>query len=248
MNDYQSVEVMPSLKKAPSTSEIQAMFDRLAARYDLFNRLTSLGLDQIWRSEAVKPLSPGMRVLDIGCGTGDLTLAARRRVGVDGKVLGIDFSENMLVVAREKLSKEFSFQGGNVGFERCGAEELPIPGHTFHAILSAFVLRNIYEHIDAILTGVYDSLVDGGAVSFVDITEPPNKLVKFLWKIYMSTAAVIFGKILFGRNYPTSYLTESANRFMKAPEFLEALKKKGFRDIHMRPFLFGVIVLYQGRK
>ncbi len=247
MNNYQWPETMPIPNTAPPASEIKAMFNRLASRYDTFNRLTSLGLDVIWRKETVRPIKPGMKILDLGCGTGDLTLEAAKNARPGGQVLGIDFSENMLAYARTKWSKKAP-GSVQVSFECRRAEELPFAQQRFHGVISGFVLRNIYENIDAILDGVYESLMPGGFISFVDITEPPSVFLKSLWKIYMKTGAALFGKLLFGRDYPTSYLTESANRFMKAPEFMEKLKEKGFDDVRSTPFLFGIIRLYQAKR
>ena len=247
MTNYHSAPSMSQTRNAPHLAEIKTMFDRLAGRYDLFNRLTSLGLDHFWRVEAVRFIRPGMSVLDIGCGTGDLTLEARRQVGETGSILGLDFSENMLVYAEKKFKKIFP-EAANVRFKLGSAEELPIDGRRFDAIISAFVLRNIYENIDKILDGVYESLSQGGAISFLDITEPRNKGFLKLWQFYMSTAAAMFGKLLFGKDYPSFYLTESAHRFLKKNEFMEKLSQKGFLDVRVRSFLFGIIVLYQARK
>ena len=91
--------------KSPDSHYIQNMFDRLAPRYDLFNHLTSMGLASLWRQKALAPVRPGMRILDLGCGTGDLTLEAAKKLGGLGEVIGLDFSENMLKFAQKRYQK-----------------------------------------------------------------------------------------------------------------------------------------------
>lgn len=236
--------------KNPDSQYIQGMFGHLARRYDLFNRLTSLGLDTIWRREALASVRPGMRVLDLGCGTGDLALSAAKLVGPEGEVAGLDFSEPMLEIARkraERLRRD-ARPYGRSRFILKRAEDLPIEEKPFDLIVSGFVLRNIYENIDTILTGVRASLREGGSISFLDLTEPKGRLKRLLWKFYMNTAVALCGKILFGRHYPVFYLTESARRFLKPEEFVKKLEEKGFEAIRVKKFLLGVIVLYQATK
>ncbi len=224
------------------------MFEGLAKRYDLFNRLTSMGMDGLWRRETLKTVQPGMRVLDLGCGTGDLAIEAAKKVGGAGKVLGLDFSQNMLSVAQER-AKRAGFNGnGPLKFILEKAENLPAGADSYDLVVSGFVLRNIYENIDAILEKVYRALKPSGEIRFLDITEPPNKLFRFAWHWYMTIVTGLYGKILFGKAYPVSYLIESAKRFVKPKEFKEKLEKIGFRDIQIKSWVLGTIVLYSAQK
>ena len=115
-------------------------------------------------------------------------------------------------------------------------------------VVSGFVLRNLYANIDKILDGVHESLKDGGMISFLDITEPVSSWVGSLWKVYMNTVAAFYGKMLFGKNYPALYLTESAERFVKAPDFVKKLEATGFREARTQSFMLGVVTLYQAVK
>ena len=235
-------------KQKPDSKYIQDMFDRLAERYDVFNHLTSMGLASYWRREALKPLKAGMRVLDLGCGTGDLCIDAIKKIGASGEVVGLDFSENMLQFARKRYDK-LGFNGNHkFRLELKKAEELPIEKEPYDLVVSGFVLRNLYENIDLILSGVHQSLKPGGRISFLDITEPQHPAVRIMWQFYMNTVVAFYGKILFGKDYPTLYLTQSASRFLKAEEFVEKLKRVGFGDVCVRSFMFGVISLYQAVK
>lgn len=234
--------------KNPDSDYIRGMFDRLAGRYDLFNHLTSLGMAGAWRARTLAPLKEGMRVLDLGCGTGDLAIQAARRFGGRVWVDGIDFSPAMLEIARNRAAGLANGSADRLRFILKKAEELPLGGEPYDLVVSGFVLRNLYANIDRVLAGVYKSLTDGGIISFLDITEPDGNIRLGFWRFYMHSAAALYGKILFGGDYPTFYLTESASRFMKTPEFVAKLEKTGFRDIRVSRLMMGVIVLYQARK
>ncbi|OGW81371.1 MAG: hypothetical protein A3C47_06890 [Omnitrophica bacterium RIFCSPHIGHO2_02_FULL_51_18] len=224
------------------------MFDRLARRYDLFNRLSSLGLDNLWRKEALKGVSEGMRVLDLGCGTGDLSIGSARKLKGRGQVTGLDFSQAMLEIARRRLRKLDPQSAAAVRFVRRKAEELPLDEAPYDLVLSGFVLRNLTEHLDAILSGVYRSVKKGGRIGFLDFTEPPSRWVRGLWRFYMNSCVAFYGKILFGKDYPDFYMTKSAERFLKVDEFSKKLEEKGFSKVSARRFMFGVIVLYEAEK
>lgn len=219
------------------------MFDRLAPRYDFFNLLTGMGMAPIWRKKSLAFLRQGMSVLDIGCGTGDLSIEASRMVGASGRVTAIDFSEVMLEHARQRPKGP-----APIRWEAMKAEDLPIKGEVFDAVVSGFVLRNLYQNIDRILAGAYDSLKPGGRISFLDFTEPQSTFLKGLWHFYMNTAAALYGKLLFGKNYPDFYLTDSAQRFAKPLEFKKKLAAAGFKNAEARFMMLGVIVLYEAAK
>ncbi len=234
--------------KKPDSQYIRNMFDHLAGRYDLFNHLISMGLATFWRKETLKPLKPGMRMLDLGCGTGDLALDAIKKIGPTGEVIGLDFSESMLSVADARYHKLGLNGSHRFRLVLKKAEELPIEPEPYDMVVSGFVLRNLYENIDPILTGVHRSLKKGGTISFLDLTEPENFLVRSLWWFYMNTIVVLYGKMLFGKDYPAFYLPQSAKRFLRAKRFSEKLKEKGFQNVHARPFMFGMVTLYQAEK
>ena len=232
----------------PDSTFIQSMFDRLAGRYDLFNLLTSMGMAKSWRDKALEPLREGMRMLDLGCGTGDLMLGAAARLRSKGEVVGLDFSEKMLQVAHRRYESAGSPMNGRFHLVCKAAEELPIEREPYDLVVSGFVLRNLYENIDAILGGVRRSLKPGGQISFLDITEPPGKVRLALWRFYMNTLVELYGKALFGKDFPPHYLTESADRFVKPPEFIEKLRARGFENVAVQRFMMGAIVLYRARK
>jgi demethylmenaquinone methyltransferase/2-methoxy-6-polyprenyl-1,4-benzoquinol methylase len=225
------------------------MFNGMAARYGFFTRLIGFGQDQRLRREALKSLQPGMRVLDVGCGTGDLVLEVAQCVGPTGLAVGLDLSSEMLRVAQARVER---LQQGHPGralirFVPQPAEALPLPEPAFDAVVSAYVLRNLYANIDSILVGIRGSLKAGGMLSFLDLTEPTEPFLRLLFRLYFRYIVGLYGLILFGRKYPVPYLPDSAQRFYKAHEFVEALQRAGFIQISVRRFMLGAVVLYQAR-
>ncbi len=232
----------------PDGDYIRTMFDRMARNYDAFTFWMSFGGAKALRSEALKDLKPGDRVLDIACGTGDLALEAARRTGGTGRVIGLDFSSGMLEVAERRRMRDAERIPARLNWVCRGAETLPIEGEKFDWVVSGFALRGLYEHIDRILDGIRASLVDGGRVALLDLTEPRNPVLKFLYKTFFYSWVAFLGAVLFGKNYPVAYLPDSSSRFLKASEFTEKLKSKGFRDVSARSFIFGSVTLYRAQK
>ena len=106
----------------------------------------------------------------------------------------------------------------------------------------------LYENIDWVLKGVYTSIKSGGKISFLDFTEPSNPVQLHLWRFYMNTVVTIYGKLLFGKNFPAGYMAASAQRFVKPTEFVQKLAVTGFREVKVQKFMMGSIVLYQAVK
>ncbi len=232
----------------PSPNEIQTLFDSLALRYDIFNRLTSMGMDKSWRRKVLHPLEPGSRVLDLGCGTGDLCLEVARKLRTSGQTVGLDFSAQMLGIAKRRYERMGMPANGHFQLLQNSAEDLPLDQQPFDLVISGFVLRNLYQNIDKILRGVYASLKDGGEIRFLDFTEPRSAWMRGVWRFYMSTFATFYGKLLFGDKFPKDYMAASAKNFAKPDEFVEKLRQSGFQRISVRYFWFGIIVMYRAVK
>ncbi len=229
----------------PDSNGIRTMFDRLAERYDLFNHLTSLGLATGWRRRALRPLKAGMRVLDLGCGTGDLALEAAERMHGTAEIVGLDFAPEMLRVAERRADK-MGLKGfpERPRFVQGKAEDLPFEKEPYDLVVSGFVLRNLYQNIVPILSAVRRSLKPGGTIRFMDFTEPPNPVFRALWRFYMNRIVYLYGIAIWGKDYPTHYLTESAKRFLKPADFIRELERAGFAGARVETFLLGTIALY----
>lgn len=236
------------LQMAPGPSDVQNLFDKLALRYDLFNRLISFGLDKSLRAKVLKDIPEGARVLDLGCGTGDLSLGVARLLRDSGELVGLDFSGQMLKVARRRYEALGRPMNGRFRLVQKSAEELPLDEKPFDLVLSGFVLRNLHERIDRVLTGIFGSLKEGGQARLLDFTEPKTALGRALFRAHMNTYGTFLGRLLFGKDFPAGYMAESARRFPKPEEFVERMRRAGFEGVRAERFLLGAVVLYTARK
>lgn len=233
-----TTEALPS-----DNASIRSMFDRIARRYDLFNRLTSMGMDGRWRARALEAVRPGMSVLDLGCGTGDLTLAAALRAGAAGHVTGLDLSPSMLEIARRRAERPHP-ERAPIRLVEGRAEDVAAHGRVYDAVVSGFVLRNIRASMDEVLAGLRAALKPGAPVRLLDFTEPAGALRRSLWRTYMDRVVPLYGRLLFGRDYPDGYLSGSAASFDKPERFAARLASAGYERVSYRLFMMGSIVLY----
>lgn len=234
-------------RNGPDQDYIRGMFDAFAPRYETFTKLIGMGQDDRLRLHTLRDATPGARVLDLACGTGQLTFLAARKVGPSGQVLGIDLSPGMIDEARRR-GAQLKDAGSRPGFEVARGEDLPLGDRKFDLIVSAYALRNLYENIGDVLRGMRESLVPGGRVALLDLTEPVHPVLKALYRMYFFGLVGLYGRALFGRHYPVSYLPRSAQRFFKAHEFTAALSRAGFVRIERRSFFLGAVTLYRAER
>jgi demethylmenaquinone methyltransferase/2-methoxy-6-polyprenyl-1,4-benzoquinol methylase len=217
---------------------VGAMFDGIAPRYDLMNRLISAGQDQRWRRvtvSALAPLPPGS-LLDIGAGTGDLALALQRRYP-RRDVIGLDLSAGMLSVARSK-SRALSLALGDT-------LRLPFADTSFAGAATAFTLRNVAD-IDAALAEIQRVLRPGAPFACLEITRPDGGALAPLFTLYFRHLVPRAGALIARRGGAYRYLPESVDRFLSGGELLAAMRSAGFRDVRMRRFWPGPVTLHAG--
>lgn len=219
------------------------MFDGLVERYDLLNGLLSLGLDRRWRRATLRAarLLPGDRVLDLGCGTGDLALAAARTASVTG----VDVSHRMLLRAREKAS---AAGGGWPALElvRGSAFELPFADGRFDAAVSGFVLRNL-DDLERALAELARVLRPGGRLAMVDITEPANPAMRWLFDAYLAVVAPALGTVV-GRRREYMYLARSIAQIPPPPALVAMLGRTGFEACRATALSGGMVTLFTGER
>jgi demethylmenaquinone methyltransferase / 2-methoxy-6-polyprenyl-1,4-benzoquinol methylase len=212
---------------------VRTMFDRIAPVYDAMNRAMTVGLDQRWRAEAARAVvSPGDRVLDSCCGTGDLALAALRE---GGRVAGLDFSERMLERARSKSDQVEWVQGD--------ALALPFPDGSFDAATVGFGVRNL-DDLEGGLRELRRVLRPAGRVAILEITRPRGLLRPF-YKLWFDGLVPLAGKLLPGGSAYT-YLPASVRRFPGAKELAERMETAGFEQVRYRLFGGGIVALHTG--
>ena len=224
----------------------EPMFSAIAPRYDLFNHIASLGLDFYWRRKAAQiacDQRPG-RVLDICCGSGDLAFAIAQTGGA-GHITGLDISEPMLAIAREKQkAKNYP-----VGFEWvCAeAENTGLETETFDVITCAFGMRNIVDKQSA-MKEAYRLLRDGGKICILEFALPKKFPLRQICLVYLRFALSTVGFLLLGKAAPTRYLYGSILDWDKNAGAEKLLEDGGFEDIKKISLVAGAVCLHTARK
>jgi demethylmenaquinone methyltransferase/2-methoxy-6-polyprenyl-1,4-benzoquinol methylase len=221
---------------ALAPNDVRTMFDRIAPVYDLMNRAMTMGLDRKWRRLAAQAVvRPGDKVLDVCCGTGDLTLADR---DAGGDVIGVDFSEEMLVRARRKAP--------DVDWTRADATALPFEDGTFDVVTVGFGIRNLPD-LEAGLRELARVTRSGeGRLACLEITRPRGVLRPF-FRLWFDGLVPLAGKALPGGAAYT-YLPASVRRFPGPEDLAAAMKEAGFGRVGWRLLGGGIVALHVGRK
>lgn len=217
------------------------MFGAIADRYDLMNRVMTMGRDQRWRTQAaeVTGLVPGDSALDVATGTGDLAFLLSERVGAEGRVVGIDFTPEMLRLARLKARR----RGVSITFEQGDAERLRFPSDSFRAVTCAFGVRN-FEDRQQGLNEMARVAAPGGTVVVLELTPPQNPLARR----YMDEVVPRLGQLLARARDAYTYLPESAEQFPEPRELGAMMQSAGLRTVTYRLLNFGTVALHWGTK
>jgi demethylmenaquinone methyltransferase/2-methoxy-6-polyprenyl-1,4-benzoquinol methylase len=221
---------------------LHGMFTAVPPRYDLVNRIISLGLDNRWRRRAARVCLEGKprRILDLGCGTGDLTIEIARMSGEDAEITALDYSLPMLERARQKAASAGVEK--KVNFVHGQATQIPFPDGHFDCVGISFAFRNLtYKNplCQPHLAEVKRVLKGGGRYVIVESSQPQNPLIKTLFHLYIRAVIGPAGTLLSGNKGAYRYLTESMTGFYAPPEVSDMLAAVGFKTISYRPLLFG---------
>jgi demethylmenaquinone methyltransferase / 2-methoxy-6-polyprenyl-1,4-benzoquinol methylase len=232
--------------EADSAQAVREMFDAIAPRYDLLNHVLSCNIDRVWWWRAARRFRPVLarpeaRVLDICCGTGDMTLALLRRRPEGGEpVMAGDFSPAMLAMARRKLL------AGRVQIVQADALHLPVDDGSLDLITTAFGFRNLANY-QAGLAEFFRALAPGGEVGILDFSEPGGVIGK-VYAFYFRRILPRLGARISGQSSAYSYLPESVAKFPTPPAMLEMMRAAGFRSVSWTPYSFGIAGLWRGIK
>ncbi|MGB2850141.1 MAG: bifunctional demethylmenaquinone methyltransferase/2-methoxy-6-polyprenyl-1,4-benzoquinol methylase UbiE, partial [Solirubrobacterales bacterium] len=225
------------------------MFDRIAGVYDLMNSAMTAGMHHRWRDRAADraELSPGDVALDVACGTGDMTLQLQRRVGSDGHVIGSDFSERMLDLAREKgASRASSELGGTPIYEWGDALELTYDDDAFDAVTVGFGVRN-FADLDRGLAEMNRVLKPGGRMVILEITQPQRPPLSTFFSLWFDRLVPLLGNVA-GDAEAYSYLPESVKRFPPPEDLAEKMERAGLTGIRWTILAGGIIAIHSGVK
>jgi demethylmenaquinone methyltransferase / 2-methoxy-6-polyprenyl-1,4-benzoquinol methylase len=223
-----------------SEPQVRAMFDRIARVYDLMNSVMTAGLHHRWRDRAVDlaNVGPGDRALDVATGTGDLAIALARRVAPGGEVIGSDFSDAMLELARKKSP--------NVTFEWGNALELAYEDASFDAVTVGFGARNFSE-LGTGLAEMARVTKPGGRVVVLEITTPERPPLSWFFRLWFDSLVPMLGKVA-GDSDAYSYLPSSVRRFPRPRELGAELARTGLVDVRWVLTAGGIIAIHVGTK
>ncbi len=228
---------------------VREMFTSIAPRYDLLNHVLSFNVDRLWWRRTARAFRhiltrPGARILDLCCGTGDLTFALLRQAGTLPSILGADFSHAMLQRAAAK-SAVASQNGPTPNWIEADALNLPFPSGHFDLVTSAFGFRNLADY-DAGLREMARVLGPGGECGILDFGEPKGAMGA-LYRIYFKQVLPRVGTVISGVRGPYAYLPASVERFPPPDEMLARMKSAGFAEASWTPYTFGIAGLYRGK-
>lgn len=233
---------------------VESMFNDIAGHYDFLNHFLSLNIDTRWRRKAVRwlvsshplttppSLKPPQDVLDVATGTGDLAIAISRKV--TGRIIGVDISEGMLKLGREKIAKKGLTK--RIILQKGDSEHLDFPAGQFDAVTVGFGVRN-FENLSQGLYEIHRVLKSGGKIVILEFSKPSNGLVRGVFNLYFLKILPWIGT-LFSKKEAYHYLPNSVQQFPCGKAFCSRLSEVGFTHIMYKPLSLGIATLYMGRK
>ncbi|MCU0512596.1 MAG: class I SAM-dependent methyltransferase [Anaerolineae bacterium] len=235
---------MAHLSGKERSQYVQTMFDRIAGRYNLMNRVMTFGQDMAWRRFVIQQaqLTPGGSLLDLAAGTGDIAFEAKRTVP-SAQVVAADFSVGMMRVGQALP------EGGRVAWSAADALELPFASSSFDAVVSGYLVRNVID-IPRTLAEQMRVLKPGGRIVILDTTPPRRNLLRPFILLHLNVIIPLLGRLIGGPAAADAYtyLPESTQAF-KTPEELAALMQQaGYQNVTFRTFMFGTMAVHRGEK
>ncbi len=222
-------------------NQVRRIFDSISKQYDFLNHLLSFGIDFYWRYRALKltGINSGSILLDVACGTGDFSIAAKKRGA--NKIYGADLSMNMLMQFNQKAEW---IKGKTV---QTIAEKMPFKESTFTNIIVAFGVRNFYN-IHKGLSEFFRILNNSGKVTILEFRMPSNTLFKLIYDFYFNKILPFIGKIISKDREAYSYLPASVSRFDEEVNLVNILREIGFINIEQKPLTFGIVQVVIAQK
>lgn len=225
---------------------IRKLFDNIAPDYDRLNHILSLNIDKGWRKKAVCRIADEnrpMKVLDVACGTGDFTIEIARKVVPGSDVTGVDISEGMMAVGKEKIRKA----GVSAELYVADCEALPYDDNTFDRISVGFGVRN-FEHLDIGLKEMYRVLKPGGRLVILELSVPSDPVIRWCYKLYFLKILPSIGGLISGDRGAYEYLPASVLRFPAPEKFIQMMASSGFDTVEHTALTFGICRMYVGKK
>lgn len=244
--DMDSTKVVP----LPGSDEgkkqqVGAMFDRIAKRYDLLNRVLSMGVDKSWRRMAVRTLKvvQPRKIIDIATGTGDFALALSKIRPKE--IVGVDISTGMLEIGKEKVAKKRLTD--MIRMEYGDSEQLQYPAGYFDAVTCAYGVRN-FENLELGLKEMCRVMRPGGRLAILEFSRPKSFPFKNIYNFYFTKLLPAMGRTVSNDATAYQYLPDSVKAFPDGEAFLAILRNCGFTQVHARPLTMGITTLYTASK
>jgi demethylmenaquinone methyltransferase / 2-methoxy-6-polyprenyl-1,4-benzoquinol methylase len=236
----------PYDKKQDKKSQIRAMFNSIARRYDFLNHFLSFGIDILWRKKLIRQLKAykPTHILDVATGTADLALMAVQKIP-HIRVTGIDLSEGMIDVGNQKLNDRSL--NDQIKLQVADSEALPFSDQSFDAAMVAFGVRN-FENLEKGLSEILRVLQSERPLFILEFSSPKRFPMKQLYRFYSNTFLPFVGRIVSKDPKAYSYLPESITEFPHGSEFLRIMNRVGYRDCNFKELSFGIATIYWGVK
>lgn len=240
------MEVKPYADSSKSKREqVEDMFDNIAPKYDFLNHSLTMGIDKIWRKKAVKLAnehSPAT-ILDVAAGTGDFSIQEAKRT--NAMITAIDISQNMLDIALTKCRKEKLED--RITFMKADSLDMPFDDNSFDAATVGFGVRNFVD-IPKGLNEIYRVLKPGGRLVVLELSEPPNPVVKACYSFYFHKVLPFFGRLVSKDKSAYQYLPDSVDNFPYGERFVEIMKSCGYQNTSLKWLTMGLSAIYVGEK
>ena len=225
--------------------QVEQMFDNIAPCYDFLNRALSLGIDLIWRKQAIdqlKEIEP-KTILDVATGTADLALEATRLK--PEKIIGVDIADKMLAIGRDKIKGKH--EQDVIFLENGDSANLRFEDHSFDAVTAAYGVRN-FENLERGLAEMYRVLKPGGKMVILEFSKPEKFPVKQLFNLYFRYILPGIGRLISKDNSAYTYLPQSVKAFPQGNAFVKILTTTGLKQAQWIPQTFGISSIYTGLK
>ncbi len=238
------MSVTPYSDDRSKREQVERMFDAISPKYDLLNRMFSLGVDQGWRRKVIRLVAaePVEKLLDVATGTADLAIMAAK---VAGHVTGVDISDGMLAQGRVKVEQK-GLQG-RITLQQADSAALPFADGSFDAVTVAFGVRN-YEDLDRGLREMLRVLRPGGRLFVLEFSKPQHTPMRQLFRFYFHRVMPLVGRLVSKDSAAYTYLPQSVDAFPEGSRFLDLLTKAGGREAKARALTGGIATLYTTRK
>ena len=232
--------VKPYNNSQNKKNQVKQMFNKIAGKYDFLNRFLTFGIDNLWRTIAVKKIKNNPKhVLDIATGTADLAIITAKYTNAE--IIGLDISDQMLKLGKEKITNKNL--DSRIKLINGDAENLSFNNETFDAITVGFGVRN-FENLEKGLNEIYRVIKEGGYVAILEPSYPEKFPLKQLFNFYFETLTPIIGNLISKDYKAYSYLSKSVKNFPSSNNFIDQLKQIGFSKCNHYSLTFGVVSLY----